>query len=774
MKYCTYCGNKLRENDKFCSKCGNVTKEYAIEQNNIKREENKEKLLLTVGTLLIIIASAIFAYATWNEMSGILKVLFLSIEALLFLSISLFSKRVNEKLPYKVLWFIGITFIPIILNLVAQEKLLGDYLSYNGNGINVYLAISFFITSILYYVSYKLLKSKIFIFMSNIFSYFMVIAALFALNLESVKGINLIFPILCLYNLVICVLNNHSKKIDEKKNTNAFISLVVFISSIYSISYISEFSKDYFITSVVSITNIISLMYMLYKTNYKFYSYLYMIMLYIVSDVALIYIFRNYFNVSMFVIVLVSILINLIINIKNNNALKNTSFILMLINIYSILIINSIIGYMTLFICYLLLFITLLFIIKLNDSKMQKVVSILLLPEIILHITKNIIMSFVNMDIAIILLITSIILFTVYVVFYEKKKDVYTRSIFEIFSYLTLISSSFAILINNVPVGAFILNEILWLYYFTFNSAVKRSKAITIPLLIVLIINFIMCSVKYSISIYYSLLFISIITSILDFIESKVNNKKSVYIYISLAACALASGFEFYNIQIIGVGLNIIAYVLSYYLLIKNHNTHFAVKFIYTLVGFGLIDSLFHYFIDNNPIATLLVFITYIIIIISMYLLEVDTDRKVLSYSIVPIIQFAELADVVDFMRPYTESIGIVLFIITVLIYFERVFKLSEKDRVVFELILLSLAHLFTLSDTLLINFVLSAFYIFYGFYKKRDEFILLGIIVLVFNLVFNIFEIADNITATYVLLVIGVIMLAYVFYVEAKKNNKK
>ena len=774
MKYCTYCGNKLNENNKYCSKCGNVTKEYAIEQSNIKREENKEKLLLTIGTLLIIIASAIFAYATWNEMSGILKVLFLSIETLLFLAISLFSKRVNEKLPYKTLWFIGISFIPIILNLVAQEKMLGDYLSYNGNGINVYLAISFFITSILYYVSYKLLKSKIFIFMSNLFSYFMIIAALFAFGFESVKGINLIFPILCLYNLVICVLNNRSKNIDEKKNTNSFISLVVFISSIYSIAYISEFSRDYFITSVVSIINIISLMYMLYKTNYKFYSYLYTIMLYIVSDIALIYIFRNYFNVSMFIIVLTSVLINLLINIKNSIALKNTSFILMLLNIYSILIINSIIGYRTLFICYLLLFITLLFIIKLNDSKMQKVVSILLLPGLILHIIQNLIRSFINMDTAIILLITSIILFTLYVIFYEKKKDIYTRSIFEIFSYLALISSSIAILASNVSVIAFILNEILWIYYFTFNSAIKRSKAITIPLLVILIFNFIICSIKYSISIYYSLLFISIITSILDFIEAKVNNKKSIYIYISLVVCALASGFELYNIQIIGVGLNIIAYVLSYYLLIKNHNTNFAVKYIYTLIGFGLIDSLFNYFIDNNPIATLLVFITYMVIIISMYLLEVDSDRKVFSYSIVPIIQFSQLTDVVDFMRPYSESIGVVLFIIAVLIYFERVFKLSEKDKVVFELTLLSLAHFFTLTDTLLINFVLSAFYIFYGFYKKRDGFILLGIIVLIFNLVFNIFEIADNITVTYVLLVIGVIMLSYVFYVEAKKNNKK
>ena len=78
MKYCVKCGNKLKDNSNFCSKCG--TKITLSKKEN--NEEKKEKLLLTIGALLIIVSSIIFAFANWNEMTSILKVLFLSIESL--------------------------------------------------------------------------------------------------------------------------------------------------------------------------------------------------------------------------------------------------------------------------------------------------------------------------------------------------------------------------------------------------------------------------------------------------------------------------------------------------------------------------------------------------------------------------------------------------------------------------------------------------------------------------------------------------------------------
>ncbi len=35
-KFCTYCGNKLNEQDKFCEHCGNKTKNYQVDNSSSK------------------------------------------------------------------------------------------------------------------------------------------------------------------------------------------------------------------------------------------------------------------------------------------------------------------------------------------------------------------------------------------------------------------------------------------------------------------------------------------------------------------------------------------------------------------------------------------------------------------------------------------------------------------------------------------------------------------------------------------------------------------
>ena len=204
-----------------------------------------------------------------------------------------------------------------------------------------------------------------------------------------------------------------------------------------------------------------------------------------------------------------------------------------------------------------------------------------------------------------------------------------------------------------------------------------------------------------------------------------------------------------------------LTYASSYLLLNKYHKPNFVIKFTYTIIGFVLIDSIFNYFIDNIVISNLLILATYIIIIISMFLLEVDSDRKVLSYSAIITYPYLKLIYNLELLADYTTPLIVFLLITLILIYFERVFNLKEKDKIVVELVLFSLIHLFTIMDMLIFDFILSAFYIFYGFYKKRDSFVLFGTILLIATLTINIFK-------------IGLIMLGYVFYLEAKKNNKK
>lgn len=773
MKFCTKCGNKLKEDAKFCNKCGTSTNrkvEIKIKEQKEKKEVNKEKLLLSIGTLLVIVASVIFAFANWNEMSSMFKVLFLVIESLLFLSLSLFSKRVNYKMPYKALWFIGITFIPIILNLVATDKMLGEYLSYDGNGIYVYLAISSLICAAIYFISDRVLKSNIFIYVSYAFIYLFVfsICGIFKLN-----KIEYLLPILNMFNLLVCIFYSFIKSEKYNKTLNIFISIVVLIFSLASIIYFDGNDFNKIITSIIFISNVAAQIILIFKTNSNVTIYFYPFVIFAILLTGIEELFNMYPNIILFIAILGIILVNFIIDLCSNKLIKNMTFIIMLNYLFIAITVENA-NNLTLAIASIMTMLTFLFTIKLNVEKIQVNISKFLLPINLLVIVYNTIKTFINMDSSIILIIASVICFTTYVILHQKSKDTYTKNIFEIFSYIFLVISSIIIIATKPTIIAFVLNEVVWLYYFIFNSAIKKNKAINISLLVGLLLNFALCSIRYSISLHYSLIFISIITIILDFIDYKFKKKKSTYIYVAIIATSLATLSDFDNLSIFGLGLNVLTYASSYLLLNKYHKPNFVIKFTYTIIGFVLIDSIFNYFIDNIVISNLLILATYIIIIISMFLLEVDSDRKVLSYSAIITYPYLKLIYNLELLADYTTPLIVFLLITLILIYFERVFNLKEKDKIVVELVLFSLIHLFTIMDMLIFDFILSAFYIFYGFYKKRDSFVLFGTILLIATLTINIFKIANNITVTYVLLIIGLIMLGYVFYLEAKKNNKK
>ena len=171
MNYCTNCGNKLKENSNFCTSCGKPTKNE-LEKIKAKKQEEKEKrkdkTILWLGTLLVIVASIIFAFTNWENMERVFKIVFLIVESLIFFIISFVYKKLNNESSCKVMWFLGTIFIPIILNLVAEYELFGNYLSYSGSGIFVYLALSSFICTVMYYLSYKFIKC-IFVYRPYIF-----------------------------------------------------------------------------------------------------------------------------------------------------------------------------------------------------------------------------------------------------------------------------------------------------------------------------------------------------------------------------------------------------------------------------------------------------------------------------------------------------------------------------------------------------------------------------------------------------------------------------
>ena len=160
----------------------------------------------------------------------------------------------------------------------------------------------------------------------------------------------------------------------------------------------------------------------------------------------------------------------------------------------------------------------------------------------------------------------------------------------------------------------FLLNELVWIYYFIYSKIIVKNKATNILLLILLLFNFMVLGLNYSLPFYYILLFISLITCILYYIDFKFQNKKTINIYISIIFCLLASISNLNNIAVIGICFNVLLYATTYYLAIKKQNVPFIIKFIYTLGGFILINSIFNYFINKELLENILVLVTYLIL----------------------------------------------------------------------------------------------------------------------------------------------------------------
>ena len=781
MKYCSKCGNKIKENSRFCTKCGAPTKLELENRENlrkIKNEEIKTKTLLYLGAGLIILSSIIFAFVNWENMNNIFKIIFLTFEMVVFLSISICSKYYKNYMPYKTMWFIGIIFIPIILNLIAKYGILGNYLSYKGSGIFVYLAISSILCTLVYYFSYKFVNLKIFTYISYLFAYLSIIFTLYIFNLEKINNLNIVIPILCLFNLIIIFIS--SNKNNFSKSIINFISVILILFSILLIPYIIYYYGYYkidinvIIIFLTGIIHILCILLFIKKYSYIKTSYIYPFLLYPLLISIIMFILHKYYSVSILISVIMSFTVCFILFLCENKTIKITSFVLVFINIFLIILFFELKDKLLIITSTLLLIFS-IFTYKISSTKFEKQTCSLLLPISILLIIKGISDLFINIDYSVIYIISSIICFSIYTIILYKFNNKNLSYYFEYFAYIYLLLSSYVILFANIEIIMFIINEILWIYYFIFKIINKKSLEKNAFLLVAVILNLLFSAIKFSMSFYYILIFISVIFTMLYIVSSKLKiNGEKVYFYISLISIILASLCNLQGYSLLAICVNTLIYCLVYCILTRKNIT-FIVKFIYTIVGLLLISKLLNYFIDQHVISNIITLIIYIIIITSMFLLEVDSDNHVLSYSIVVIFPYTYLINNIDILNKFNVELIIILLVALILIYTEKVFNIKrEKDKTLLQIILISFLHIITIYINVIFNIILSIFYIFYGILQKKNSFVILGISLLLVSILINIIKIIGNLSIIYILLLVGIVLITYVFINEAKKNNKK
>lgn len=771
MNYCTNCGNKLKENSNFCTSCGKPTKNE-LEKIKAKKQEEKEKrkdkTILWLGTLLVIVASIIFAFTNWENMERVFKIVFLIVESLIFFIISFVYKKLNNESSYKVMWFLGTIFIPIILNLVAEYELFGNYLSYSGSGIFVYLALSSFICAVMYYLSYKFIKSNVFLYLGHIFLYLVIVFTLYAFKLDIVlENNNLILIILSFINLIIIVLNIFIKN----RSINIFMSFIMLVLFFITIIYfgISYYDSTTIFLLFTYIFEIASLFILIKVSKKNFIIYLYPIFIYLLSTQAITQL--NFYNLQVYILILVSILLYLILRSINNKAINIISFILLLIISYSSLInanANIILS------CSIILLGLYIFIIKCNIGRVESSISEILLPVNIYLIISSLFDLFVSVKPELILLISSIICFTIFNIFDEKNKKDNLNKVFEISAYILVLISSFIIILFESTLTSFMLNEFLWIYYFLYAFIKKKKKAESISMFSISIANLILCSISLDIKLYYVILTISTILTVIYILSNRIGFKnKNLLIYFSYSFIILLSLFNIKEYSMFAFMCNILLYVILYYIYNKREKIPFIFKYIFTLLGFILIYRLFDYFIDKEVIANLFTLITYIIIIISMYLLEIDSDRKITCYIPVITIPYINLVNNVDIFSDIKIELIAMLIILLTMIIFEKIrpFKDTKLDDI-FEVIVLIIIYLSIAQETITFNYIVSALYLFYGIIKKTDIFVTLGIVLILLSTLINLIQAFSTLATIFVILVIGISLIGYVLYKETKKNK--
>ena len=777
MKYCSKCGNKLKENVKFCNKCGNPTKigsDFLKKKRDIKASRTRENIVLIVGMIFIILSGLIFLFINFKNFNGLLKTLFVSIECILFLVSGFILKKLDSNRGFKIFWFLGSIFIPIILYMICEYALLGKYLSFNGSGLSVYLAICSVICIGLYYISYKLTNFKLYLFFICflIDILFINILCFFNTFIYKIFDIcNIIFVLFMIYNLIISIVCLRKKQNVFFKCFNSYMKFLMIILLFFVMTLVSDYQAVFDINVLlVCIFYIVTLYIVLLFDKKGIYSYYSQILITIVSWLFINTLFKKFTDISLYILALVTLLqlfISYILNIKGFKIINIiTSFL-------SFIIICLMASYKTGIIIGLLIFTALLFLLKIEKNNSIKKFINIIIPVSIYYIVYSILKNINLFQTGYIILVASLLYYVIYSYLLVRKNN--NSRIYELYSYFALL---ILFLMQNYNIVTSILISIVWIY-FLISKLRNNNKDIFIRnfLYFMCIINLIVNSGKFNIGFYNSILILSILFIIIGKLFEKFKlNYKMTYI-IGIILLIIVSIFSIGENNVLMIILNFALYLFIYILEFVNKKKNSIIRFLYTFIGFILMYSIMSNVGLPSSLSSILTLILFVLILITMYLSEIDSDKNIFSYSVFCLMPIVDLMDEIPFINVHILEFNTILFIIYMFIFTEFIFNIKKKDKITLQIIILSLAFINTIKNTnvfmFVTNSILAIIYIFIGFKRKSNEYIYLGCIMLIITVLIQLINIKSVALFAFTLLGIGLILILYVIMKEIRKNNK-
>ena len=270
---------ELKQRGNFCPKCGfdlrgdtnhdtshatvnnvvtptpqvaNTKVNVPVEKKKIDDTEIKNSLILITGAVLIIISAIVFLTSTWNFTLDIVKTLVIFAMFGVFLVFSRIAKdKLNLDKISKAFLYIAFSYLPLALFSICLFGLLGNYLSYQGAGKYVYLAISSIILSIVYYLYMKKNNDVLIAIYSLVFQ---VLSCTF-IGLFISEDVHFILLILSLFVLLINALHfSYIFKSKEFDLRSIIVLTILLLCGLFFYAY--DFSFFYLLALIVNIINL--------------------------------------------------------------------------------------------------------------------------------------------------------------------------------------------------------------------------------------------------------------------------------------------------------------------------------------------------------------------------------------------------------------------------------------------------------------------------------------------------------------------------------------
>ncbi len=200
----------VNENKEEGSVIQKIEVENIVNENkSMVKKDTKINWLFGIGISLVCLTYFVLLNTTWGMISDITKCILVVLFSLVFfLSSNILDKLIKAPKATMVFWSLGLIYVPFSLIAIFGFGLLGDFLSFSGQGANLCLATIALISFALNLLSSVKFKNAFFVWL-YVLSEFLTI--LLGIRIFSIDN-SILFLVMSVYTCVVVLISNYLKQ----------------------------------------------------------------------------------------------------------------------------------------------------------------------------------------------------------------------------------------------------------------------------------------------------------------------------------------------------------------------------------------------------------------------------------------------------------------------------------------------------------------------------------------------------------------------------------